>query len=342
MRRKMLIIVVLIISLLGIILVSCSSNSLTQTSFDNPKIYYIDNKNMDLDGIDCNVSVSESNWNNYSLSISLQLTNTNYDEVYFSMSDCYIVNEKTNVKYDVSYYGANVKLQYGIKNSVTISCDIPTSYKLEKYTLHFKNNNNDYWINLYDTPEEMLRNYYIKYNIATFYSPSGDTYNQVNSQAVKYGKTPDSYIWEDSNHIYYNDTWYTDLERKNTFSITTKIYEDVTLYGMRKFNIKSTIDTGEKWINGINHCPSDGILVVDNYNGDVYISNYALRNNSTIQTLYLPKTLKKIYMGNFENMPSLRVINFAGTQTEWNNILSISSSTIPFNVIVYFNRSYNG
>ena len=341
MTRNKIFVVILTILLLGIILVSCSNNSLTQhPSFDDPIVYYIDNKNMDLAGIDCNVSVSESNLNNYNLSIRLQLTNTNYDEVYFSISDCYIVNNKTHVNYDVSYYDYNVKLQYGIKKSMTISCDIPTSYKTENYTLHFKNNNNNYWINLYDTPEELLRDYYILYNIATFYSPSGDTYNKVNTQTVKYGKTPDSYIWEDSNHIYYNDTWYTDSERKNTFNKNTKIYEDVTLYGMRKFNINSYIDTGEKWINGINHCPADGILVVDNYNGNVFISNYAIRNNSTVNTLYLPKTLKKIYNGNFENMPSLRVIHFAGTQTEWDNVLSISTSTIPSTVRVIFNSSY--
>ena len=345
--KKLIISIILIITfVVSIFLVACDSNVNNNNSNNNnnpfsPKTFYYDNSNIVIDGIQLSFSCSETNYSNYSLSINITATNNNTQDCYFDVKDISLTNETSNVQYDVksSYINTQNKLQYQIKNTFTYSSTIPTSYKDEHYVFRFLLNNNTIIIKLYETPDELREDLNISYKIY-YYGTGGAEYQQVYTQKVKYGRSLDSiYTYEDNSHDYYCDTWYTDENRNNSFNKNTKFYKDTFLYGIRSSMIKYSIDQDEKWINGINYVPSDGIIKIEpSYSTQkVYLSNFGLYNNSKVKIIYLPKNLKKIYMNNFDKMNSLEEIHFEGSKSEWDAIET--SSTIPSTVRIIYNSS---
>ncbi|MBR4124159.1 MAG: hypothetical protein IKR12_01165, partial [Clostridia bacterium] len=209
-----------------------------------------------------------------------------------------------------------------------------SSYKTSNYYLKFTILGRNCVVKLYETPDELRTECTISFKLYDYYN-----YIDLDETIkVKYNRTSGRYLWEDSNHKYYCDTWYSDEARTQGFNWNTEITEDITLYGLKKSNISTSRDSSGTYITGINHVPSDRILVIDNNNSNkVYISNYAIYNNS-IKEIYLPKELKKIYYGNFTQMSSLTKIHFEGTEAQWNSIES--SSTIPAGVSIIFNSTY--
>ncbi len=351
MKKLLFVLLLVFVLILSMTLVACDSGLINDSSSDSDNTnnsnnnnssktitYYFDNKDISIEGLKIDFKCSESSYSNIKLTINLDVTNNNKQDAYFVISDLKLTNEKSNVNYDIndeSY--SSSKIQYQIKNSYYYSAIIPTSYKIENYRFQFKLNNNIYIIKLYETPDESRIDLTVNY-VLSAYNAIGAPINSVKTETVKYGRKLSSlYVYEDSD--YYCSSWYTDRDRTQKFSLSTEIYENLTLYGVKQSNIKYNVDQGEKWINGINHVPATGIIRINtDYTGqNVYLSNYGLYNNNAVVKIYLPKTLKRIYFGNFSNMSSLREIYFAGTQTEWEAIES--SSTIPSTVRIIYNSS---
>ena len=329
--KKILSIFLVFIMLSAVFITGCNNDTAKNT-------YYIDEANIVVDGVHLELSCSESGGNNINLRITLTATNTQTKDKIIKMENLKVVNEETKVEYDCSlsyFYGfGGVKLQYGIKEDFSLTATIPSSYKTNNYYLKFTILGKRCIVKLYETPDELRTEHTISFKLYNY-----PNYINLNETVkVKYNRTTGKYVWEDNDHKYYCDTWYSDEARTQGFNWNTKITEDITLYGFKKTNISTSRDSSGTYITGINHVPSDKILVIDNNNSNkVYISNYAIYNNS-IKEIYLPKELTRIYYGNFTNMSSLTKIHFEGTEAQCNSIES--SSTVPAGVSIIFNSTY--
>ncbi len=277
-------------------------------------------------------TIVSTNSNNKNLRINLTLTNLDIKSKTITIINPTILQEETNIKYNVSVlFGNTVELPYGIDKTIYFSVVIPESYKNVNYVLNFVMGDT-FNFYLYETPDELRKDCIVKYTVQD---------KIVETLTVKERRVLDSsYVWENSNHLHYCDKWYTNKELTIEFKKTDKVLEDIVLYGREISNVKSTYDSSGRYITGINYVHSDGILVVpENPMEDkVYLSNFAIKDNSAVREIYLPKTLKKIYYGNFENMPNLTKIHFAGTQNEWENIPT--SSEIDESVVIVYDSSF--
>lgn len=340
MKKMFLSILTIVASFFALIGSSCNIGNgvLGNNSGQSPQIetyeIYLDDTEKTFDKISIKVSCFESNAyssNNKKLDIRLVCTNIDTAEKKMTISDMQILNEQTNVSYDVSVYpSTSVNLQYGIDNTFKFFATIPTSSQIDNYILSFSAGNN-YKIHLYETPDELRKNCSVKFMMGA---------NEVYTTQVKERRCLEKiYIWEDKNHLYYCDEWYIDEALTTKFKQTTKITEDLILYGRILSNISSIYDSG-RFITDINHVPSDGILVIqeNEMEANVYLSNFAIHDNSDVKEIYLPKTLTKIYFGNFDDMPNLKTIHYAGSKEEWELIQS--SSKIPTNVTIVYNSSF--
>ena len=325
MKKRFIMFFILVIAFLPLlILVGCDESS------DSNNTFYYDNPNMNIDGINLEINCQETSSQNHNLTITITATNTQLKDKPFNMSSCKIVNEFTEVAYDCSSISfGSTTLQYNVKKNFLISSVIPTSYQSENYYAKLNINNKIYCIKLYETPNELRDSRTV--NIYIFSYPN---YGHVDTLSIKDRRSIGNYVWEEDNHLYYCDKWYADDEREHEFSLNTKITQNISIYGVKKSNLQ--ISGG--YVSKINHVPQDGILVVDSVQGEMNISNYAFKNNNDVKEIYLPKTIKKIYYGNFEQMASLTTIHFAGTESEWNDIENLSS--IPTNVSIIFNSKF--
>ena len=68
------------------------------------------------------------------------------------------------------------------------------------------------------------------------------------------------------------------------------------------------------------------------------IGNYALKDFSA-KKIYIPKTITKIYGGNFTGIGSA-IICFEGTEQEWKDLFYMSSNIVTKNVV--YNTKYSG
>jgi hypothetical protein len=71
---------------------------------------------------------------------------------------------------------------------------------------------------------------------------------------------------------------------------------------------------------------------------DICRSNYSMYN-ITVDKIYVPKTVRLVYGGNFLNIGNANIYN-EGTEDEWKALFYISLVIVTKNV--YYNTKYNG
>ncbi len=326
--RKFIAIILLLGSFM-MIFGACGSNG------DQPpqaNVFYIDKSSKEIGDLSVSFTQSEYGFTNTSLQVRVVIKNNSTDKKTIHVSNVKIVHEPTNVEYDVSVIpSTKVELPYGIEKSWTLSVTIPESYKTANYVLSF-NAGENYKFYLYEMPDEFRDNCVVRYSIGG---------NIVSSDIVKEGRKISSvYVWESSDHISHCKKWYTDQSCTTEFNKSSKISSDITLYGRTKSNLAYTNEGAKIYITGINHVPSDGVLVVPKFfpNDGISLSNFAFKDNNEIKEIYFPIGLNRIYTQNFKNLPNLKKIHYAGTQQEWEAIQTYSE--VPSNVIMVYNSEY--
>ncbi len=271
---------------------------------------------------------------NYSLSLYFTITNKEYVTKEYEFKNIKLVKESTGAEYTArGYLGLNkVSIEAELNKSFIITSTIPASINTDKYKLILEINEYKITYYLYDTPddlrEDMTINYYIDNSI-------------VKTTTIKDGRTfTNDYVYESSDNLYYCNTWWLDSNRLTKISSTTVINENTNLYGYKFSNLKWATTSSDvySFVNGVNHVPSNGTLVIPSYysNKEICIGNFAIKDIN-VKKIYVPKTVHKIYTGNFKGIGDA-TIYYEGTADEWKALFSYSYDVVTNNVV--YNTKY--
>lgn len=314
------------------LLAGCSSNTIISDLNDNTKTLYADsnsiefnNTNVLIEDYYCSTFFSE----NYNLSVRIKIKNCSYETVEYNIKNAILIKEDTNAKYSISVsMESRFSLEAELERKVVFNSSIPTDVKNDKYKLMFELNNQKIDLYLYETPDELRDDKIVSYSIS-------DTI--VKTITVKENREiPSLYLYESADHLFYCDTWYTDLTQKNNsvFYRSTKITDDITLYGIKKDNLNFYCSASETYahLDGINHIPSDGVIVIPKMylNKEISIGNYAICDISA-EKIYVPNTVRKIYFGNFKNLGKTKIY-YEDTKEEWEALFSSKSEVVTYNI----------
>ena len=294
---------------------------------------YLDNSEVDTGTVAIKTNNATAyGTENYSLAVYISIKNTTTNTIPVKFSNLFVVRETNNARYSVSIgYYANDYIESEITKDFHFTSTIPTSLS-ENYYLSIIFNDINYKVHLYETPDELREDLTISYYV-----------NQklLNTDSIKKGRQiTNIFTYESDDHQHYSTAWKD--ENDVTYGVGSVVNKNLALYGVIGYDLKFTTTTSDpfSFISGINHVPSDGILVIaSEYSSkEICVSNFAIRNNSQIVEIYLPSTIHNIYNGNFEGLVNLKTIHFAGSQVEWNAIPN--TSTIPSNVIMVFDSIF--
>lgn len=291
--------------------------------FDEDRLIEYDDLKIEITSIYCNERT------NCSLGIYIDLFNKDYSAKEYKIKNINLIKENTDVNYSV-YYDEKITIGAELKGKLHFSATIPSSIDDDKYKIDFEINYYKFTLYLYERPDELREDRYINYYI------SG---NFVKTDVVKNNrKLEKNYLYESSDHLYYCDTWYVDESMKTEFRYSTLINSNINLYGRNYSVIKWSTTSSDvySFINGINHVPLDGILVIPNEyrNKEICIGNFAIKDVK-LKKIYIPNTVRKIYNGNFKNINNA-TIYYEGTEEEWKNLFYFSfdiyTTTVVYNV----------
>ena len=299
----------------------------TKTKDSNGESIYLDNNPIEDDKIKLEFSNPRCySMTNYSLDLSISITNKEHEKKNYNIQNVELIKESTSAKYTVNY-NSYVEIEAEMKYSLSFSANIPSDIKVDKYKLTFSINSNNYTYYLYEKPDELRVDRTINYYIAG---------SVVKTDTVKDGRTISNiYTYESSDYSSYCEEWYLDSSHSTKVSSSTIIKENTNLYGVASPSIKLSTFSSDiySFVNGINHVPSNGILILpEKYlNKELAIGNYAIRN-ITVSKIYIPKTVHKIYGGNFTGIGNA-TIYYEGTETEWKALFNMQSDIIIKNVV---------
>ena len=302
----------------------------------NEYTLYTDNNIAENDVIKIEVDSSIYSLNNFSLTVTVKVTNKEYKTNSYDIKNYTLIKESTGATYTVGTMFSIPKLQIDaeLSQSLSLSSTIPTSIKDDQYKMSFDVNEYKITYYLYETPDELRADRKISFSI------SGAI---VHEETIKdKRKLETKYVYESKDNLYYCDNWYTDSSFINLFNSSNPITEDTMLYGRNQSNISWSTLYSDKYsfVSGVNHVPSNKVLVIPSqYLGkDICLSNYAIYN-ITVDKIYVPKTVRVIYGGNFLNVGNAKIY-YEGTEEEWKALFYISLDTVTNNV--YYNTKYNG
>lgn len=264
--------------------------------------------------------------NDYSLSINANLKNNEYETRTYKIKNVVLIKEATTAEYTVSHRNS-ITVEAEMKTTLSFSAKIPSSIEQDKYKLVLDINEINITYYLYEMPDELRENRKISYII------SGKV---VKEDTIKDGRTiTNTFVYESSDNLNYCSQWFLDSEFKNQLNSTTVIKEDTKFYGIETSNFKwmSLSSDVYSFVNGVNHIPSNGILIIPSkyLNKEICIGNYAIRNIN-VKKIFIPKTTHVIYGGNFTGIGNAKIY-YEGTETEWKKIFYNQSSAITENVI---------
>ena len=329
----------LILLLIPLLMLSSCKKEIDTTSDNSIETFetYLDDNNEINTGVFTvklnGASASSSYTGNYDLTVSFTVKNISTSTKTIQFKNDTVVRESTGASYSVgsNLYDRKLTLDSEIEGGVVFHATIPTSLS-EKYDFSVDFSNVHYKLHLYDKPDELREDVVVTYKIGN---------SVVNTQTCKQGRPIGTlYTYEERTHQYHASRWY-DSDNQQ-YTAATIIDKDVTLTGYqeRNLNVTTTSTDAYSFVNGINYVPSDGIIVVsEQYNNkDVCLSNYAFSSNSSVEKIYLPNTLRRIYSNNFTGCSNLRIIFYAGTQDEWEAVPKTTS--IPSSVLVVYNTSF--
>lgn len=273
---------------------------------------------------------------NYSLTVRFTVTNKEYMTKSFEFKEMKVIKESTGAQYTAGGYfvfSDKIEIEAELNKSYTIASTIPSSINTDKYKLTF--NINDYKITyyFYETPDDLREDRKVTYYVAS---------EQVKTTTVKDGRAiTDNYVYESSDYMYYCNEWYLDSKFQTRLTSTTIIKEDTKLYGRKSscFNFMTSSTDAFSMLNSVNHVPSNKILVIpEKYlNKEICIGNYAIRNIG-VEKIYIPKTVHKIYTGNFTGLGNA-TIYYEGTEEEWKSLFYFASDIVTTRVV--YNTKYS-
>lgn len=315
---------------------SCGNNGSTSSS--NDIVLYSDSNPFENDKIKIEFGSMScyTNGNNYLLSFSFSITNKELKTVEYEFNDATLERESTGATYTlssslitISKNGEKFSLDSELSKSKSYNSNIPSKIEEDKYKFSVKINSYRVVCYLYETPEELRADRKVEYYVSN---------KLVNTVTVKDKRKLGSYEYDSNDNLSYCGKWYTDTNMKNAVSAMTLITEDTKLYGIVESNFKWSYDNST--LNGVNHVPSNGSLVLPQTNaGKSYsIGNYAIKD-ITVKRIYIPKTVVKIYGGNFTGIGNA-MIYFEGTEQEWKDAFYLSSNIVTKNVT--YNTKYTG
>ena len=273
--------------------------------------------------------------NNYSLSVSLKITNkeSKTNEVIFKNAK--LIKESTGAEYAVNTLTGKLTIEAELNQTATFSSTIPSSITEDNYKLSL--DINDYKITyfLYEIPDSLRADRKISYHISDAV---------VKTVIVKDGRKAGSLlVYETPDNLSYCDAWYTNKNKnmRNQFHPYDVVTSDIDLYGDVESNLDfmpaSATDT-LIIVSGVKHVPSNGSLVLPRKHSDkeLSIGNYAIKDIA-VEKIYIPNTVHTIYSGNFTGIGNA-TIYYEGTEAEWKALFSLSSNA--FTTRVVFNTSY--
>ena len=298
---------------------------------------YSDNKVLDGDTFKV---VFQNTWcykngDNYLLKIDLKIVNKKYEAQEITVKNIKTIKESTGSEYlNQQFIARKFDIEAELSESIEVLFTIPTSVSTDNYKLILEVNNYEITYCLYATPDNLRADRNISYYI------NGEL---VKTDSVKDGKRISSiFVYESIDNMLYCNTWYKDEERKYKFDFSTQITANTSLYGylVSIFEWSTTTSDTYSFLSGVNHVPSNGILVIPekNQHKELCINMYAIRNIK-LTAIYVPKTVHTIYSGNFTGIGNATIF-YAGTEEEW-EALFYNKSEIPTENVV-FNTPYSG
>ena len=308
----------------------------TDNSSENEFVIYTDSAPIENDKIKIEPQTPSCyGTDNYSLSLRFKITNKEYKKNEYTFKNTKLVKESTGAEYTVGgFYTNKLTIEAELNQSFSLSATIPSSITNDNYKLSLEINDYKIIYYFYETPDSLRADRTINYYVLN---------KIVKTVTVKDKRKLESlFVYETTDNLSYCDTWYTDSTLRTKFSINNPISSDINLYGFTSSNIKWMTLSSDvySFVNGINHVPSSGILVLPekNQNKELCIGNYAIRNIS-VSKIYIPKTVHTIYGGNFTGIGNA-TIYYAGTESEWKALFYNPKEAPTSNVV--FNTTYNG
>lgn len=312
---------------------SCAQSS--QESVGEEYECYLYEKNESHDDTLVNIGFGPNAYQSngyYSFSISLNVTNQQTTTRTYKIANLDLIRENDSTHYDISTKNSSIEV-FG-ENTASIDFNGKISSDLATYNYSFTVSIDlvKYTFKLYERPDELRETLAVSYQIDGLV---------VHSEQVKKGrKVGVNYVFESDDHLRYCSSW---KIGDDTFSAATTINENVTVKGSLSENLHIWGMHGDDYysFDRINRVHSDGKLVLPSLYDEkpYFIANYVIHNNEKIKEIYIPTTIIKIYLGNFDGCPSLETIYFAGTQEEWNSIQNLS--TIPSSVRIVYSTSFH-
>lgn len=313
-----------------IMLVSCDKNTDGGLSSDkdNRIVLYTDSAEVEFDGTILKFDNSDLWLQSYLKGVyaSFEIKNTTYNTKEYVVKDYVVTKEETKASYTTSttIFMKSFKLDAELSFDFSFSATTPSSIKDDKYKLDFTINNQPFTLYLYETPDELLPEWSVKYKI------DGSI---VNTKKVRDNKELGEYIYDYPDHTHYCNSWKSGYSFINA---KTKITSNLVLDGTKSENIKWMTTGTDAWsyVSGINHIPADGILVIPSTNQgkEICIGMYAIKGIE-VKKIYLPKTIYVIYGGNFTGIGDA-IIYYEGTEAEWKTLF-YTKSDIKTNNVVY-------
>lgn len=269
---------------------------------------------------------------NYSFSVSFDLKNKTYSTQSYKISNVELIKESTKASYTTTYQ-KSLSIEAELTKTLSFSATIPSSIETDNYKLTFELNTLKVDLHLYEIPDSLRADRTVSYYIDN---------KVVKTTTVKEGRAlNEKYCYESDDHLYYCNTWYNSPTFASKVSETTIIKENMKLYGNKSEILKYTTTGSDvySFITGVNHVPTDGILLIPETHGvkELAIGNYAIRNMS-LAKIYVPKTVHIIYGGNFTNIGNA-TIYYEGTEEEWVALFYNRNEAPKTNVI--YNTKYS-
>ena len=342
--RKGFIKTLLLVYILGIFigLTSCDKTSIDSGSENtktdiNSKDIYLDSDPIENDSfkltMESNYCTSKSD--NYSLSVYFSIVNKEYSTKQFNIKNATLTKVSTNAVYTVNY-NKSVSIEAELTSKISFFSNIPSSIKDDEYKLFFEIESYKVTFYLYETPDSLRIDRKITYYINDYLNSK-----EVHTETVKDKRKISSfYTYESSDNRYFCNTWYTDPDFSTIFKLDTVIKEDISLYGRIRSNLEWTTLSSDAYsfITGINHLPSNGILVIPPryLNKEICIGMYAIKDIN-VREIYIPKTVHVIYSGNFTGIGDA-IVYYEGTEAEWKALFYIQSDIYAKNIV--YNTKY--
>ena len=271
---------------------------------------------------------------NYRVGFTLELINRNTKAQKITINNALYIRESNGAEYSNNSFAYNIPyiLECDIKQTISFSTTLPTSYKNDKYSLRLSYNSSSVVFHLYNKPNELKKQVEVKYEI------DGAI---VKTKKLLEGDTFGDFYWESSDYIYGCKNWYYDSNYQSIVRNTDTISYSLTIYGSKQIILKYNLpeSASSSFVSGYNFIPPTGEIVIPrSYSGRKVHSILAgafMSYCGGLIAIYIPKTVKISDAYNFYSCMDLEYVYFEGTQYEWEEM---NEAQYPSKTQIIFNR----